>query len=127
MFDIAILRRYALSPDPTTALTPSRLLTHTPTSLTIFDNYPKSIFHFLVLPRILPQGPLTSANLKSLRTLLRADKNLAKRCLEDLAKDAKEVRDMIEDEMVKRYGFKWPIWTGFHAIQSMEQVFLHLL
>ena len=37
-----------------------------------------------------------------------------------LNEDAKAVRKEIEDEMIKRYGFKWGIWTGFHAVPSME-------
>lgn len=29
---------------------------------------------------------------------------------------------MIEDEMMKQYGFKWQIHCGFHAVESMSCV-----
>jgi len=34
---------------------------------------------------------------------------------------------MIQDEMMKRYGFKWGVWMGFHAVPSMEHVHVHVL
>ncbi|CCM02411.1 uncharacterized protein FIBRA_04509 [Fibroporia radiculosa] len=124
MSALTVLRGYAQKSDPNT-LPLSIRLTHTTDTLTVFDAYPKSIFHFLVLPRIVP--PLTASNLSNLRSLLKCDKNLARKVLEKLNRDAQGVRAMIEDEMVKRYGFKWGIWTGFHAIPSMEHLHLHVL
>lgn len=114
---LKILRSYAQRSDPST-LPSSVLFTHTTHSLTIFDAYPKSIFHFLVLPRIVP--PLTASDLSSLVNLLKCDKGKAKNVLERLSEDAKSVRTMIEEEMMNRYGFKWAILTGFHAVPSME-------
>ncbi len=35
-------------------------------------------------------------------------------------KGAQLVVKDIEDEMISRYGFKWDIWVGFHAVPSME-------
>lgn len=29
--------------------------------------------------------------------------------------------------MIKRYGFKWGVWMGFHSVPSMEHVHLHVL
>lgn len=47
--------------------------------------------------------------------------------LENMVEDAKAVREVIESEMVKKHGFKWQIWTGFHAVPSMEHVHLHVI
>lgn len=116
MFDLTTLREYA-ERDPNT-LPNSILLTHTANTLTIHDAYPKSIFHYLVLPRTV--SPLTVSDLANLRSLLKRNKEDAKRVLENMVEDAKAVREVIESEMVKKHGFKWQIWTGFHAVPSME-------
>jgi len=116
MSTLTILRIYAQK-NPAT-LPSSIHFTHTSTSLTIHDAYPKSIFHFLLLPRV--QEPLTVSDLASLRLLLQTNKARAKEVITALNEDAKAVRKEIEDEMIKRYGFKWGIWTGFHAVPSME-------
>jgi hypothetical protein len=44
----------------------------------------------------------------------------AKGTLRVLADEATRLRTEIEHEMRARYGFAWPIWTGFHAVPSME-------
>lgn len=117
MADLAILRKYA-SKDPASFPT-SVLFSHTDISLTIFDLYPKSeSFHFLLLPRLVP--PLTEVNSASLKALLKWDKVQARACLEGLAKDAEDIRAMIKEEMVKRFGFEWPIFTGFHAVRNVS-------
>lgn len=114
---LTILRSYARRADPG-SLPPSVLLTHTEHTLTIFDAYPKSIFHFLVLPRVIP--PFTAPGLSSLKSVLRGDKSRAREVIGWLAEDAMQVRSMIEDEMMTRYHFKWDVWMGFHAVPSME-------
>ena len=114
---LTILRSYAQRADPST-LPASILLTHTDHTLTIFDAYPKSIFHLLVLPRVIP--PLTTPDLANLRTVLKGNKEQAKEVIGWLAEDGAKVRSMIEDEMLKRCHFKWDIWMGFHAVPSME-------
>ncbi|KAI0725168.1 HIT-like domain-containing protein [Fomitopsis betulina] len=121
---LTILRSYAQRPDPST-LPASILLTHSEHTLTIFDAYPKSIFHFLVLPRVIP--PLTASNLANLRTVLKGDKTRAKEVIGWLAEDGAKARSMIEDEMLKRYHFKWDVWMGFHAVPSMEHIHLHVV
>ena len=121
MSSLTILRSYAKKSNPET-LPPSVLLVHTPTSLTLFDAFPKSIFHFLILPRIRP--PFTVFDLATLRTVLKCDRERAKDLLAGLDEGAKVCRRMIEDEMMKKYGFKWEIWTGFHGAPSMEWVAL---
>jgi hypothetical protein len=79
-----------------------------------------------------------TADLTSLRTLLRrplqraadtADTDTdidpdawarAKGTLSVLSDEATRLQNQIEREMQAHYGFKWPIWIGFHAIPSME-------
>lgn len=119
MSNLTILRSYAQKANPA-SLPPSILLTHSATSLTIFDAYPKSIFHFLILPRIVP--PLTVFDLASLRTLLKCSKDRAKDVVLGLSNDAKRAKELIEEEMITRYGFKWDVWMGFHGAPSMECV-----
>lgn len=114
---LTLLRKYAQLPNPTT-LPPDLYFSHTQTSLTIFDCYPKSIFHFLILPRVQPDLP--AKTLSTLRTLLKGDRARAKSVLEDLRNEAESLKATIEEEMMSKYGFKWGIWTGFHAVQSME-------
>ena len=130
MFDRTILRRYAQTANPA-KLSPSTLFTHTDRTITIFDGYPKAIFHFLVLPRITGAEPMTASRLASLNALVRMKKGAtneemretmreAKGVVESVREDARDVKRMVEEEMVKRYGFKWDVWMGFHAIPSME-------
>ncbi|KAG7452569.1 HIT-like protein [Guyanagaster necrorhizus] len=122
MANLTILRSYA-SKLPS-SLPPSVLFSHTDTTLTIYDAFPKSIFHFLILPRVQTDSPL---DLSSLKSLLKRDKMRAKEVVESLSDAAAALRKEIEEEMVRRYGFKWGIWTGFHAAPSMEHLHLHVL
>lgn len=115
-----VLRSYARKADPS-KLPPNLYFEHNDRSLTIFDCYPKSKFHFLILPR--PRPPLVGDQLDTLKSLLHADKEQAREVLRGLGEDAKQLRDQIEQEMLNRYKFKWDIWTGFHAVQSLVCVF----
>jgi len=118
MSNLTTLRRYAAQVDLST-LPSSVLFKYTDASLTLFDLFPKSnSFHFLLLPRITPTLP--EEHTRDLRTLLKWDKQKARECIESLANDAKEVEDMIKEEMKKRFGFEWPIFTGFHAIRNVS-------
>lgn len=126
MSALTILRRYAELTNPKT-LPLSILFEHTTKSITIFDAYPKSHFHFLILPRANAYPPLTIFDLANLGSLLKCDKDLAKQVLRDLAEDTKRVKKSIEEEMLKRFGFKWDIWVGFHAVPSMEYVWFSVL
>lgn len=125
MANLNILRTYAQKSN-LASLPSSVLLTHTERTLTIFDAYPKSIFHFLVLPRT-KDSPLTVFDLASLRTLLKSDKVKAQKVLAGLSEDAETVKTMIEEEMMKRYGFKWTVNMGFHPVPSMEHLHLHVI
>ncbi|KAJ3486610.1 hypothetical protein NLI96_g4134 [Meripilus lineatus] len=126
MSALTILRTYAQKADPA-SIPSSVLFEHTAKSITIIDAYPKSRFHFLILPRASAYPPLTVSNLANLRSLLKCDKDRAKEVLTDLSEDAKRIRTCIEEEMVKRFGFKWAIWTGFHSVPSMEHLHLHVI
>lgn len=119
---LTVLRDYATRKHPE-KLPPSVLFDYTDNSIAIFDAYPKAIFHFLILPR--PQPPLSVFDLSDLRTLLHSrnvGKARAKEVLEHLGEHAQKLRAAIEEEMMSRYGFTWKIWTGFHAVPSMQYV-----
>lgn len=118
MAGLAILRTYA-SRDPVD-IPPTIRFTSNESSLVIYDAYPKSIFHFLVLPRVNNSKSRTASLLSNLWTLLKSDKSVAKEIICNLAEMAGEVKKDIEEEMVKRYGFTWGVWMGFHGNPSME-------
>ncbi|KAI0283101.1 hypothetical protein BGY98DRAFT_1094043 [Russula aff. rugulosa BPL654] len=170
---LKILRAYAKLNDAsllTTTLPPTVYFSHTRHTLTIFDAYPKALFHFLVLPRLSPRIATTTTSssrtptehegderrepdsevesevkvvvadrtedLTSLRTLLlllqRADPDSdawarVKGTLSVLSDESTRLQSQIEREMQTHYGFKWPIWIGFHAIPSMEHLHLHVI
>jgi len=216
MTSLLILRAYAKLDDASLAsskLPPTVHFSHTPHTLTIFDAYPKALFHFLILPRLpsssqapgsasapvpvpVPVPVLrlsdpdpdhqvsiaaispsstssttasahnindeegaspngvgegegeglggtrresllvtdSAADLTSLRTLLRRATESssspsgqapqarvrAEGTLRVLADEAARLRLEIEREMLAHHGFTWPIWTGFHAVPSLE-------
>ncbi|KAG6376373.1 hypothetical protein JVT61DRAFT_2358 [Boletus reticuloceps] len=101
MSNLTVLRGYAQHAKPE-RLPPSLLFEYTDKCLTVFDAFPKSIFHFLVLPRIRP--PLNAGELANLRTLLKGDKARAKQVLLDLSDEADKVKKMIREEMLTGTG-----------------------
>ncbi|ETW86016.1 hypothetical protein HETIRDRAFT_309237 [Heterobasidion irregulare TC 32-1] len=127
MSHLAALRTYAVRAEPA-KLPPSVYFSHTQATLTVFDTFPKSLFHFLVLPRPspAPSGP-SVLDLASLRSLLRTDPASARATLLALRQEALRLRDHIEAEMLARYGFRWDTWIGFHAAPSMEHLHLHVI
>ncbi|KAH9079624.1 HIT-like domain-containing protein [Lactarius deliciosus] len=131
---LKVLRTYAKLPDPSlTALPPTVYFSHTKHTLTIFDAYPKALFHFLVLPRLSTDE--RPSDLTDLRTLLRQHasgpgddaRRAAGETLRVLADEAARLRGVIEEEMRARYGFAWDVWAGFHAVPSMEHLHLHVI
>ncbi|KAH9001071.1 HIT-like protein [Lactarius akahatsu] len=123
---LKVLRTYAKLSDPSlTALPPTVYFSHTKHTLTIFDAYPKALFHFLVLPRL----SADESDLTDLRTLLRqhASGPGAGATLRVLADEAARLRGVVEEEMRARYGFAWDVWVGFHAVPSMEHLHLHVI
>ncbi|KAG8748728.1 hypothetical protein FRC10_000119 [Ceratobasidium sp. 414] len=83
------------------------------------------MFHFLVLPKL--NSKLTASVTTNLSALLKWDKTGALECLQHMKRDAEKTKSMIEDEMVKKHGFKWDVRVGFHAVPSMDHVHLHVL
>ncbi|KAI0748162.1 hypothetical protein C8Q80DRAFT_1170487 [Daedaleopsis nitida] len=124
MAHITILRTYAESVDPD-RLPPTVKLFHTDFSLTIYDKYPKAHFHFLLLPFI--RAPLRPADLRDLSALLRLPREQAKALLQRMQRDAAEATQLIQEEMVQRFGFRWGVQIGFHAVPSLEHIHLHIL
>jgi len=124
MFDYSILQKYAkMFESSPSSLPPTLLLVNTGTSLALFDKYPKAIHHFLVLPRILAASKFTAEDLTNLQTLLAKGRNAeTKTLLEALKKDAEMVKEMVEKEMIKKHGYKWDVWIGFHAVPSLLYV-----
>ena len=117
---LGALERYASTPNPETL--PAKVLhAHTDKTVTVYDAFPKSIYHLLILPRP-REGMVTVPELLNLRTLLKRDKARAKRILEELGEAAESARRDIEEEMRSSYKCKWDIWTGFHALPSMRYV-----
>ncbi|KAJ7685130.1 HIT-like domain-containing protein [Mycena polygramma] len=123
MSNLIVLRTYAQT-NPA-KIPPAVLFSHSSTSLTVYDAFPKGIFHFLILPRV--QEPFKPSELSNLRVLLNGDKARAKQVITALNEDAKTLQKEIEEEMLGRYGFKWGIRTGFHAVPSMDHLHLHVL
>jgi len=123
------LKEYAANPEPL-SIGPSTLLRYTSTTVTVFDKWPKAKYHFLVLPRIDYKDPArTPFALYDLRALLSLGKEEARVILEELEVESKAVEEMIRDEMRKSYGegVEWQVMKGFHAIQSMVHIHLHII
>ncbi|THH04460.1 hypothetical protein EW145_g5507 [Phellinidium pouzarii] len=127
-FNKAILRAYAAHTP--TDLPPHVYFEHSEHTVTVFDKFPKAHFHFLVLPRVQSEGPLNAANLTSLKTLLNSPevgKKEALALLKRMKKDAEHVRDLVVEEMHNYFGFEWGVNIGFHAVQSMDHLHLHVI
>lgn len=125
MAALGVLKQYAKTSIPSPSLPSSILFAHTETTLTIFDAYPKAMFHFLIMPRLL--ASMETAKYHNLRTLLQWDRAKAKETILQLQEDAKQVVADIEEEMVRLHGFKWKIWLGFHAVPSMDHLHMHII
>ena len=120
-YDKTILSKYARTIDPEN-FPRSIYFEHTSKTLTVFDRFPKARFHFLLIPRRLP-GIRNISNLHSLYSFFNCPEVGRKEALEllyDLKKEAEYAKKLIEEEMVRFYGFKTKVYMGFHAIQSME-------
>jgi hypothetical protein len=128
VFDI--LRRYALVKSPSTQIPASVLLIDSPQCITIFDAYPKAKYHFLVLPRhpflsgIEGEGAKSLCsvdNLDDLESVMtRTSMEARREIVGAMSSMAKEVVEMIRDEMMKTEGFTWGVDVGFHAEPSMR-------
>ncbi|ODN84102.1 hypothetical protein L202_00116 [Cryptococcus amylolentus CBS 6039] len=131
------LRHYATLSNPQTSLPANKLLFANYNTMAVFDAYPKAKYHFLVLPRYPfssqsdPDGdesivPLEALDdLKSL--LLKGGVYGREEVLRAMEETAREVEEMIRDEMLKTEGFAWRVDVGFHAVPSMKHVHLHVI
>jgi len=121
MFDLTILQKYAKKFETSpSSLPPTLLLTNTETSLTFFDKYPKATYHFLVVPRILANSVFTAKDLTNLHTsLTKGTKVESKKLIEGLKRDAEVAKGIVEEEMLKKHGYKWDVWIGFHAVPTL--------
>lgn len=127
---LLVLRQYATLSEPQSSLPPSKLLFSNSNTMVVFDAYPKAKYHFLVLPRypFPPQSdPDSDESIVSIETLddlksllLRAGPDEREEVIRAMAETAREVEEMIKDEMLKTEGFEWRIDVGFHAIPSMK-------
>ena len=119
------LRQYATAANPSSSFPASVLLFANASSVVIFDAYPKAKYHFLILPQY--PFPASSSKVKleqldDLERLLRTPEDVRNSVLEALSETAKEVEEMVKDEMVKTEGFDWRINIGFHSVPSMKCV-----
>ncbi|KAH8116895.1 hypothetical protein DFH11DRAFT_1137818 [Phellopilus nigrolimitatus] len=121
--------KYASLKDPEKQLTRDVYVAHTPRTVTIHEPFPKATFHLLMLPRV-GAPPFVPHNLKDLRTLLNAPevtKCEALDLLRGMKEDAEEIVKMVEEDMIKRTGFKWGVWVGFHGAPSKQHLHLHVI
>lgn len=119
MLNLAALREYACVKSPTTQIPASTLLTHNDHCIAIFDAFPKAKYHFLVLPRVPAcDGSYRLDDLNDLSSVMLRPS--ARAVVESMSSMAKEVEEMIHDEMMKTEGFVWGVHVGFHAIPSMR-------
>ncbi|ELU43852.1 scavenger mRNA decapping enzyme c-term binding domain-containing protein [Rhizoctonia solani AG-1 IA] len=111
------LRNYVLSKPED--LGSDILLSESERCITIFDKFPKAMFHFLILPKL--DKTVTAGVTTNLSTFLRWDKQVAFEYLHYMKSDAEAAKLMIEDEMTKQHGFQWDVFIGFHAVPSMGE------
>ncbi|BGP16410.1 hypothetical protein JCM10213_004034 [Rhodosporidiobolus nylandii] len=125
----AVLQNYARMKDPERELDKGVLLRSDEKTLVIFDGFEKAKYHFLVMPRDpfpLPSGEkVPPKDLDSLNALLSGDHALE--VLKELERQAEEVKETIQEEMVKKEGWAWDVQVGFHAAESMKHVHLHVI
>ncbi|GAA5983614.1 hypothetical protein JCM11641_007300 [Rhodosporidiobolus odoratus] len=125
----AVLEQYARKKNPRKDIPEGVFLQADDKTVTIFDGYEKAKYHFLVMPRDpfpLDDGTkLPSGHLESLSKLLKSQHKLE--VLKALERQADEVKEMIQDEMQKEEGWTWDVQIGFHAVESMRHVHLHVI
>ncbi|GAA5869743.1 hypothetical protein JCM3774_003838 [Rhodotorula dairenensis] len=124
-----VLEDYARLKRPERELPPGVFVTANRQTTVIFDGFEKARFHLLVLPRepfqLEDGSALSGPSLASLSQLLKSPHAL--QVLKALERQADEVKEMIRDEMEKEYGWSWGVQAGFHAVESMRHVHLHVI
>lgn len=152
MADLRALQKYASRTD-LDAFPPSVLFAHSPSTLTIFDAYPKSMMHFLIIPRMLSsssnadKAPLSEIEasfqpleLNSLKSLMKVERHKVQKLLLLLRDEAEKVRLLhfessliytnqvklsIQEEMMTKHGFTWPVWMGAYSIKDLSKHLCH--
>ena len=127
---LSVLRNYATLQNPDRSLPANVLLMCNPNTIVIFDAYPKAKYHFLVLPRYPfpslhdPESRhsiVTLGQLDDLRSLMFGlPGDTREEVLIGMEQTAREVEEMIRDEMMKTEGFMWKVDVGFHAVPSIK-------
>ncbi|KAK4335292.1 HIT-like domain-containing protein [Rhodotorula toruloides] len=124
-----VLEDYAKLKSPERELPPGVWVTSDEKTLTIFDGYEKAKYHLLILPRapfpLESGGTVPASHLVNLASLLKSPHALE--VLKVLERQADEVKEMIRDEMEKEEGWSWDVRVGFHAVESMRHVHLHVI
>ncbi|GAA5983080.1 hypothetical protein JCM10908_000149 [Rhodotorula pacifica] len=124
-----VLEDYARLKRPEREMPPGVFVAANRKTTTIFDGFEKAKFHLLILPREpfeLDNGTtLSGTPLASLSQLLKSPHAL--QVLKVLQNQAEDVKEMIRDEMEKEYGWSWGVQAGFHAVESMRHVHLHVI
>ena len=118
------LLTYASSSSPATQIPPKEYLDHTDRFILIGDLYPKSTFHWLILPRLpfqLKNGSTLDAyQLEDIRTVLGLKDSIAMEVLEGLEEMMEIVKGRMKGKMREEMGFEWEVCDGFHPIPSMR-------
>ncbi|TIB70272.1 hypothetical protein E3Q24_03098 [Wallemia mellicola] len=116
-----------------TSLSKNDLLLYDERCITIYDKsvwlvmsvrFPKSKYHFLILPRKssdLPSYP------NSLDDLLNFDDDIINKVLDTLDRTLTQVEESIHDMQLRDYGKTWDINKGFHAVPSLNCIHLHVM
>ncbi|GJN90591.1 hypothetical protein Rhopal_003603-T1 [Rhodotorula paludigena] len=124
-----VLENYARHKRPERELPDGVWVASDERTLTIFDGYEKAKYHMLVMPRdpfrLSSGATVPSSHLTNLRALLKSPHALE--VLQALRQAGEEVSDMIRDEMHKSEGWTWDVRMGFHAVESMRHVHLHVI
>jgi aprataxin len=148
MADLRALQKYASRTD-LDDFPPSVLFAHSPSTLTIFDAYPKSMMHFLIIPRTLSSShnavttsvsetelSFQPSELDSLKSLVKVERHKAQRLLLLLRDEAEkvclllfqisilytnQVKASIQEEMMIKHGFTWPVWIGVYLIHDLSK------
>ncbi|CED82130.1 Amino acid transporters [Phaffia rhodozyma] len=127
------LRAYALVKNPSVDIPKNVYISSTERFIVIKDGYPKSTFHYLILPRIpfsahvsTSEVTLGAEELNSLRSTLQLDKEIVLDLLDGMEDVVRDLEASIQTDMRRTKGHEWDILAGFHAVPSMKHLHLHV-
>jgi aprataxin len=91
--------------------------------LTLFDKYPKACVSFLGVTEDTRRLCVYCERFDEPAYLAgEGDESGGQEAHRRLKKDAEIVKGMVEKEMLKKHGYKWEVWIGFHAVPSLVYV-----